>query len=279
MHLRLFVAILAFGILASCLFGVAWIWKREITREHQARSEMRAMSETAPPPDPGLRLFDEAAVLIEKGELDAARNGLLELVRVYRDSSRFEEAKRIIGEINVDGVLSDRPLPGKKNYVVQRNDSLGGIARKNNCTIDYLMQATGLLGKTLHPGDRVVVYPLEFTLVVDTGNKTATLMRKDRFFKEYPVESVNLPGTRLPLSTTVKSKSAWVNGKSVLTTDKRYSTSDKWVQTSRAGVMLQATPADAISADETLKGIFLRREDVEELYCLLPTTSPVKILK
>jgi len=287
MHFRLIISILTLLIFIIFITGAAWIYTRDFAGESKAIAEMSRMEKDSENrPDPGVTRFDQAIGLIKKGEMIAGRDNLLELVRVYRDSSRFEESKRVIGEINMDMLLSADEQPYKKNYIVQRGDSLARIAKKHNSTIAYIMRSTGLFSHRIHPGDTIVVAPLDFEVVVDRKTMRLILMRKGRFFKEYALPELRLPPrVRIPLSTTINKRVAWLNGKMISISNPLYGTTDKWIQTEKAGVMLASLTDDSGAskrnqdAEEVLNyGIFLKVEDIEELATVIPIPTPLKVI-
>lgn len=279
MHLKLIVAIISFGILSAVILGAYWVWENEISKEKSALVEMEQID--VPKPDPGLRYFTEANTLLERGEIKAGRDRLLELVRIYRDSKKFKESKRIIGEINLDEIFTGQNNTAKKEHIVQPGESLALIANNAGTTIDYIKQASGLIKSTLHPGDKLITYPLNFTVIVDVKNETTTLMKDDLFFKEYQVKDINLPkNLRLPYQTKLKNKTAWSEGKKISFTNKKFSHAEKWLQcTSKSIVVAPYRKRDYSSEAKKPKGIFLNDPDMEELYTLLPNSTPIKIIK
>src|SRR3954465_13155947 len=116
---KIIVFLMAMGVLAAILATAYWFSSRVIAPDAAAASQVTKMHEKgAPPADPGIKRFDKAAELIQDGDLDGGRSALYELVRAFPESSRVSEAKRIIGEINMDMLFSaDNPL--KKDYIVQ----------------------------------------------------------------------------------------------------------------------------------------------------------------
>ena len=166
----------------------------------------------AAPPDPGIKRFEKAVELIQDSDLNAGRSALYELVRTFPESSRVAESKRIIGEMNMDMLFDSELNPLKKDYIVQPGDSLNLIARKQQTTVECVMRANGLQSGTLQPGDHLFVFPLDFSLVVDVSGKTVTLLRNDRFFREYIALDVKLTPPKAPYEAKVSDKPAWVNG-------------------------------------------------------------------
>ncbi len=317
-YLRILAALFAVAVLAGTVLGVYYIY-REIYRPEQARTKevKHLLSSDAPKADPGKKQFDHAMDLIRQGELEAAKRLLTEINDVYKDSSRVDDARRVLGEMNLDRLFSRTPMPGKLEYTVARGDSLHEVAKRFRTTLSYIRRVNNLLGPLVHPDDRLIVYPLDFSLEVDLGEKMVTLRKDGRFFKQYEIAGTHLPFSSLPEITTVGEKPAWIGAKKILPTDERYPGAQKWLQTAtrkgRGGVVLCAIPrarpvgqtpvptvepraspkANAKTAAktaakasppkeeqtlETPPGIYLSESDIEELTTLVRLGTPVQFI-
>lgn len=292
MHFRIIFAILGFAIAGLLLLGSLWIYQSNLRAERLALAEIAALEEVdSEKPDPGLSYFRRATDMIAAGNTFEGRDVLLDLVRIYKDSAKYDESKRIIGEINMDSLLSRTLSPGKKEYIVQRGDSLNLIASRNKTSLDFIQRANGMFTNTIHPGEKLVVFPLtDFSLVVDTENQLLTLKRKGRFFKEYPVSQISYPpGMRAPFKTKVTNKTAWDGKKKLRSTDFGYSHANRWITLQRSGFMLLPNgvkgqpPAGTIDPVKALEedyvyGVFLLAEDIHEISAVVTTSTPVSIL-
>ena len=270
------------AIFLAAVAGVAWwFYTREFKPDWDNRQVLRDLA-VAPPqaPDPGRSRYSEAMRLIEQEERLMARDQLLDLVRHYQDSVRYRDAKRVIGEINADLLLSDLPGSQKKDYIVQRGDSLLAIANRQQTTVDFIMRANNLVNTAIHPGDRLMVATLEFKAVISLGNETLTLLKDDRFFKEYPIQAVQLPdGVRLPFATELREKTAWAGDRRVTFNQAGYQAADKWLQCGRHGLVLRSSAEAARDDAMTVSAeIRLDRADIEELFVLLLVSTPVTVV-
>jgi LysM repeat protein len=194
-------------------------------------------------PDPGQTLFLRAAEHLRAGQVPEAREQLVRLVSIYKDSARFRDARRILGEMNMDRLFSRNPMPGKHDYTVKAGDSLLRIEKGSLTTIPFLNRINQLSGTMLQPGDRLVYQPLEFEVHVDLDENLLTLSQKVpggetfEFFKDYTITSINLPpGAARPVKTKIQEKAAFIGEKKIPSTDPQYPSARKWLQTtSRAG--------------------------------------------
>ena len=123
-HLKLVLAFFAFVIMCVGVFAAAYFFKyyvkpeQEIVRQIEEVKNLPA-SERPAAPDLGKRQFAKAVEFLEEGELLAAREQLYYLMEHYSDSATYLEAKRLVGEINVDLLLSEIPIEGKSEHVVK----------------------------------------------------------------------------------------------------------------------------------------------------------------
>ena len=304
-QLKLLVFLFAVGITAGCVVVAYWVYDRELRREIEVSADLKEMHKhVVAPPDPGSRRFDAAVDIIRKNRIEEGRDALYKLLQQFPESPTCVEARRIIGEINLDGLYSPNQLAGKKDYIVQPGDSLALIANRNQTSVDTIIRMNGLIGNTLHPGDHLIVVPLNFDVVVDVSSRTVTLLRtvgtRQYFFKEYAAFDVRLPpGTRVPAEMEIGVKQALVDGKAVVSTDPRYIEAEKWVPASKSGIFFRTVPiAKAIVVVDDPKpgakaksaatieqpaaletGVFMAAEDLEELFALVRKGSKLRFVR
>ncbi len=308
-QIKLLIFLIAAGVAAGCIAVAYHIWVNTIRHELAVKQELKNLRSNAHAPlDPGAKRFDAAVDLIRSGQHEEGREALYRLLQQFPESPTCGEARRIIGEMNMDLLFSPNQMTGKKDYIVQPGDSLSLIARKNNTNLEMLQRMNGLIGITLHPGDHLLVVPLEFDVAVDVSAKSVWLVRKGRFFKEYAAFDVKLPpNVKVPADTTIASKEALLEGRSIATSDPRSIHAEKWVRAARAGIAFRTVPvARAVvaapapppaaagkrkkdrgtaqsQAEEPLpepdSGIFLAKEDLEELFALVRQGSKLTLVR
>ena len=312
-QLKLLLFLIVLGITLGCMATAYYIYDKILRPEQAIQQEMASIKKVdLPRIDPGAKRFEVAAELIRQGRINEGRDALYKLLQQFPESATCAEAKRIIGEINLDELFSVSQKSGKKDYIVQPGDSLALIASRQGTNMDMIVRLNGLMSTTLQPGDHLTLVPLDFSVVVDVSTKHVTLRRKvgekEYFFKEYQAEDVRLPtGLKIPAEMEIKGKSAVAEGKQVLSTDPRYVDAEKWLPGSRAGVVLRTTPvakavpvAEPPPAAKTSKGavakaneatndfsldegpesgVFLSRADLEELFALVRNGSKLYFVR
>ena len=278
MVFRIFFALVTLAILGLAIGSLIYVLEKV---EKPKVAAAREIKEAAPPKpiDPGIREFEAALELTRNRQLVAARDKLRYIIRYFPKSERQQMARKLCSEINLDLLISPNFGEGKEDYEVKRGDSLSGIAEKHETTIECLKRLNGMMDFKILPGDRLLTRALDFKVSVDTKRKMLMIEEDGKFFAEFPVLDVRLPGKlRLPFEDTVRSKHA-LDGKSTLsTTERGYDLARKELRLSRRGLKIVGYKEAASEDEVVLPGIVMDPADVEELTMLLRVSTPVHIL-
>lgn len=277
-YFKIIAAFLTLAIVAASSAVIYRIYERQIQPTLIAQKSIEQIAESVQPQvDLGIRDYNTAISLIRAGEMEKALVPLKEIITRYRDSAYFNAARRIVGEHNVDTLLSRDPMQGKTEYIVQRGDSFSRIASRTNSTVGYLLTVNNRMGLNLQPGEQLIATPLEFRVVVHTKSKLLELRKDDAFFKIYPLEGIRFPsGTASSFDTTIKSKAAFAGSNPVLVDKESYVGAEKIINLSRNGVSFRYR-ASAEAEDPYFTGVFLSRENIEELIVLLRNGMKVNV--
>jgi LysM repeat protein len=292
-QLKLLIFLITVGLLLGSVATAYWFYMRVIRPEMVVKSEIEKIQKAdVPLRDPGVRRFEAAADLIRVGQLDEGREAMYNLLRQFPESPTCEEAKRIIGEINLDRLFSPTYLEGKVDYIVQPGDrGLLAIAQKHKTSLDAIVRLNGLRGNTIHPGDHLLIMPVDFDFAVNVTDKKVVVLRQGRFFAEYPAVDVRLPaGFRVPAEVKLATKSASLDGKPVAASDEAYLDAEKVIPAAnRPGVVLRTVPVARVESGEGKGsevasltpqfGIFMLREDLEEVFAMARTGASLKLVK
>lgn len=253
-QLKILAFLITVGLVAGSLSVGWWFYMNVLLKESQVEKDIASMKgKDRPKIDPGVRRFEAAVELIKDGKIEEGREALDRLRLQFPESATVPEAKRIIGEINMDMLYSPESSKGKKDYIVQPGNNLLGIAGKHGTTIDAIVRMNGLMSTMLQPGDHLMLIPLDFHLLVDVSSKEVILQRKvgENFypFKFYQALELRLPpGTRVPVELELAGKNASFEGKTLLPTDPNYAATEKWMAAKKhgstsAGIVIRTLPA------------------------------------
>src|SRR3989442_7782495 len=266
----LFVLLLALVIfLGAAFFSYNILFKQEIAVRHEQRGDVTP----APTPDISLPEFQAAAKLRQEDKLTEARDALSVFIQKYPTDLHAEEAKDLLGEVNIDILLSRTPSPEKQEYIVKPGDVLAKVARKVKSTPELIMRMNNLSGTMLHIGDRLLVSHPEFSIVIQRKAKLVVLLEHGAFFKQYHVRDEKLATKQPPkVITKVAETMAWRDGKRVGFGSKEYIGSTRWIRLGAPAYTLYSV-ADAAHSNLTQppppQGLGLAATDLEELSSLV----------
>ena len=275
----LFVLLLALVIFG----GAAWFGYNTFVKEEiELKKEQRGEVTPAPTPDISLPEFQAAAQLRQEGKLAEARDALIPFIQKYPAGLHVEEAKDLLGEVNVDILLSRYPSPEKTEYVVKSGDVLVKIARKLKTTPELIMRMNNMSGTMLHIGEHVLISRPDFSLVIQRKANLVVLLNHGGFFKQYHVQEEKLsPKQPTKITGKIAEIMAWKDGKRVGLGSKDYTSSTRWIRIAGApGYTLYSMPDSAhpnVDQPPPPVGLGLAASDVEELSSLVNNRTPVTI--
>ncbi|MEI7908036.1 MAG: LysM peptidoglycan-binding domain-containing protein [Verrucomicrobiota bacterium] len=256
--------------------------------------------------DPGEKTFQKALELIAMGKLADAREKLNAIVNIFPTSSSAPVARHIVGEMNLDDILSTTQMAGKQTHIVKRGDSFLGIAAHYKTTLDCIVHLNGLQElKNLVPGEELLVMPLEYRLLIEPQRKAISLWDGGRFICEYPIIHLEAAGKLSSLRTTIGSKTGQLDARRSKPDAKPRAKADpkskikpkakadpksdakadaktdakaalpagKAIQLAKSPVQIRAYAAEDVGA----RGLFLSPADVEELFLLTRVGNTVEI--
>jgi LysM repeat protein len=271
-------------LLALIIFGgAAWFGYNSFVKEDIAvKKEQRGEVPPAPTRDISLPEFQAAAQLRQEGKLTEARDAFIAFIQKYPAGLHAEEARDLLGEVNVDIFLSRYPSPEKMEYVVKSGDVLAKISRKLKTTPELIMRMNNMSGTMLHIGERLLISHPDFSILIQRKANLVVLLNRGVFFKQYHVREAKLsPKQPSKITAKVAETMAWKGGKRVGLGSKDYSSSTRWVRFAGApGYTLYSMPDSAhpnLDQPPPPVGLGLTASDVEELSSLVNNRTPVTI--
>src|SRR5213596_110782 len=275
----LFVLLLALAIFG----GAAWFGYNTFVKEEIAvKKEQRG--EVTPPPavDVSLTEFQAALQLRQEGKLAEARDALVAFIQKYPSGKHLDEARDVLGEINVDILLSRHPSPEKIEYVVKSGDVLAKISRKLKTTPELIMRMNNMSGTMLRIGEHLLISHPDFSMVIQRKANLIVVLNHGAFFKQYHVREVKLPAKKpSKITAKVAETMAWKNGKRVGLGSKDYAGSTRWIRLAGASAhTLYSVPDSAhpnLDQPPPPTGLGLAATDVEEISSLVNNKTPVTI--
>jgi LysM repeat protein len=273
------------------VFGSGAYWTYQLfVRPHKELQEEKLLPPEPPPPDPSLPEFEKAVALHKQGDLLAARAAFQEFIVHNPTSTVIDKARDHLGEINTDITFSSRPAPDKEVYIVKSGDVLTRVAQHMKTTPELIMRANNLTGHMLRIGQKLVLSPMELSLVISKKDRKVTVLNKGAFFKQYRMVSLpahynpsaaKKPAGRPDAKVTgrIAEKIAWSpEGGRITFESPLYPQATHWIA-SVAGNTLYSDPGPNATThvNKPPNGIGLAPEDMAELAALLSRGNPVTI--
>ena len=229
--------------------------------------------------------FNRALELIALGDIEEAKEKLNLIENLYPDSNHSPEARRILGEINLDEILSIENMGNKRIHRVSPGEGYLKIATQNQTTLDSIMFLNGLTEfANLHSGDELVIMPLDFKLLINLPKMRVELFYRDQekkehvFAKDYPIRKLDLGRvSRGNHQARISRKHGYLRGTTYPPTHQSYRHASKVLGLKVGRSMIQLRP---LSGDENLdsgSGVFLTPSDMEELSMLIRVGNEVEV--
>lgn len=224
----------------------------------------------------GERAFEGARELLKNGDYAAAEEKLKYVNTYYPTAPSAGEARRILGEMNIDRLLTHKHGAKRVNYTVKSGDSFLKIARNHQTNLDLLMMVNGLQRMDkLHPGDKFSLIPLHFRIVVDLRQKLVSLWDGPRYIKSYEIQQSTLPQKSSMAKTSIMMIEARSDqGSRVRFPGKAYRDARKIIVLKNPKIEITSKMN---SVEDGFVGVILKSTDVEELVLLLRAGNSVEI--
>ena len=270
-------------LLAVIIFGGAAFFSYDlfVKPERKIQQEKSGEIPVEPVPDVSLPDFQAAAKMRQEGKLIEARDALLTLLQKFPTGQHVEEAKDLLGQVNVEMLFTDYRSPEKQEYIVRSGDVLAKIANKTKTTPELIMRTNNLTNPMLRVGQRLLISHPDFSIFIQRKAQTVILLNHGNFFKRYHVKVVKLSTKQPPRITThVAEVMAWKGGKRVGFGTKEWVGSTRWVRLAQPGYFLFAV-AETGRREESNQppppGLGLTIGDMEELSSLVNSKTAVTI--
>lgn len=287
-------------LIAAAIFGPAWYFGWIVVRHEHGWNAGKFAAPTRWI-HPNVIRLNQAKKLVASGELPRARDIIVKGLLEEPISPVTRPMRDLLGEINTQLFFSKEPTPRKTEYSVRRGDSLSRIARQLRSTTDAIMRTNDLQTTRIHPGDKLLVPKLDFTITIDLPRERIVVHDSHGFFTQYRIVEADLPHTRSsPQQTKVRAKSFWKDGERVRKTPAKMADGTAWIHLQRPGYVLygvdeeSAEPGDSIDVTEKdeaetatkddlptqpATGIAMLKEDINDLQLLIRRGTPVTIIR
>ncbi|MBM3333461.1 L,D-transpeptidase family protein [Candidatus Sumerlaeota bacterium] len=216
----------------------------------------------------------------------ATKTRLDQLIAMSLDAEVRAKVEDVLGRVNTQILfLQHLLLPGDQLYEVKSGDALERIARRLG--VDQgLVQVVNRIDNPLklRPGDRLKIPKVSFSIEVNIADNTLTLFSEGRFFKKYRVRTGKNPGQTPTGDFSIEEKMKnprWEDrdtGKVYAAGDPENELGTRWLRFNRRDLGIHGTIHPETIGQYASKGcIGMLKEDVEQLYDLVPVRTQVRI--
>ena len=275
-------------ILACVIFGVSGYFAYELFLKPSVELQQEKNAPATPaPPDPSVPDFNKCVALKLQGKLLEARKAFQEFIESHPESTKLDEARDELGDINTRIFFGPMQTPEKVVYTVRGGDVITRVARQNKSTPELIMKANQLTGSMLRIGQKLLLPPANFSLIISRKQNKVIVHNDGRFFKQYHIQKwpPQIPpykkGVPFPKQMgKVNEKIAWLDGSRVVFNDKGYNNATFWVTVTIKHCTLYAElppTADPNKATKPPSGIAISPQATAEMAAMLVRGTPVTL--
>jgi LysM repeat protein len=272
-------------LLTAAIFGGGWYFTDKLfLAPDRAREEEKQQPPPPPPPDDSLPELATALEIKKQEKWIDARKALESFVDHWPDSTKLEEARDALGEVNSRILFTPVAAPEKQLYIVRSGDVLTRVATRTKSTPELIMRANNLSTINLRIDQKLSVPMTDFSVVISRKRNKVILFNSGRYFRQYTIKAWPTPvkkpgpGPAPKLTGKIAGKLSWHDGLLVNFTDKGYPEASHWIQLTIPGHTLFAEPAPGDThAQKPPAGITLAPEALPELAAVLRKNDPVTI--
>ena len=278
--IKLLKALVILGLVTMLVGGGAgaYYFLIQQPKEQDEKEAHAAAPDGQPTPDPSTPDFEKIRDLRRNQQYADAHAAAEAFLMRYPDSAYRDDAETMLGELNVQDLMSNAPGPDKIDYTVQRGDVIDRVAHKTRCNEELLFQANGLDRTMLRIGQKLRIPQVDFAVEVHLKQHKVVVLNHGRFFRSYLIENSKPVARKFPdIHTKVQEKIATKDGRRVAFGAKDYPGSLR-------SLTLAGQPGYTINAEEETpdkppgnSGIALNPSDAEELHTLVSVGTPVTI--
>jgi len=224
----------------------------------------------------------EAQAAAAAGQWGVARTRAFAALESARDPSLRRRIEDLLGRVHIALAFSPAPMEEKIDYTIRPGDTLAGIAKAHGCTVQLLARGNGIKGDVIRPGDRLRILTGRFAVAVDKSDNELVVTLNDRFFKRYRVGTgkyERTPVGQFRITERIPQPTWWhPDGRVIPYGDKENVLGTHWLSLDVPGYGIHGTwEPQTIGRQESAGCIRLLNEDIEELFVLLPSGTPVTV--
>ena len=227
-------------------------------------------------------LRELAALQSQKGDIGKSRYYTARLIKSFPNVKDADKLRKDLQETAVKTMFSPTITEDSLQYVVKKGDTLYGIAKRFNTTVELIRKVNNLQSDNLAVGQKLKVVVAKFSILVEKSKNMLTLMKDGEVFKIYTVSTGKDNCT--PVGTfkieEKMVKPVWYKvGATVAPDSDEYQLGTRWMGISAKGYGIHGTKDEkTIGSQETAGCVRMKNAEAEELYDIVTSGTEVKIV-
>ncbi|MFZ5802094.1 MAG: L,D-transpeptidase family protein [Candidatus Omnitrophota bacterium] len=171
-------------------------------------------------------------------------------------------------------------LPLEKHKVVA-GDALYNIAKKYKTTVDIIKKTNGLKNDVIYPGKELLILPADFSIEINKKENWLKLFLGGKPIKTYPVatgKDNSTPAGEFKITHKLENPTWYRTGAVIPPGSPENSLGTRWLGFDKKGYGIHGTTEpELIGQHVSLGCIRMLNPDVEEVYGLVPSGTPVTV--
>jgi lipoprotein-anchoring transpeptidase ErfK/SrfK len=237
------------------------------------------------------KMLDAVKIMIASNNVMLARQTCYDLLQNVTRPEVNKEAEKLLGQLNINLAMSPARMTEKMEYIVQPGDTLEQLAKKHGTTVDMINKCNSLQGRTIHPGDRLLIFNAKLAIIISKSQNNLLLKANDRFFKRYAVGTGKFgttPSGTFVISDKIIEPPWWrPDGRMIPYGDKENVLGTRWMTLTATGTTPKVRgygihgtgEPETVGKQASAGCVRLLNADVEELFTFVPLGTPVTIME
>jgi lipoprotein-anchoring transpeptidase ErfK/SrfK len=228
-------------------------------------------------------LYKQAQTLLGEGKMLEAKIALSQIINEHPDFKNIEQAEQDLYNLNMKILFSNTPTPKTVVHEVETGDTLGGIARQYNVTMDLIKASNSMTSDVVRVGQKLRIWTGKFSIMVNKGQNVLMLKSDEDIIKVYLVSTGannSTPIGTFKVANKVENPVWYKDTGAVIPPESpQNALGSRWLGFDLKGYGIHGTvQPDKIGQQVTAGCVRMRNADVEELYKIVPYGTDVTIV-
>ncbi|MBP9855098.1 MAG: L,D-transpeptidase family protein [Candidatus Omnitrophica bacterium] len=248
----------------------------------QSRVVEATVAEATPQNSAPNELFQQAMTYKNDGDLVKSQEILRTINNDYSDYQDMELVQSELEKTNMALIFSNVPTPDSVTHEVVKGDTLGELAKRYGTTIDLIKKSNNLNTNVIRLGQKLRIWTGKFNIFVDKSQNKLILKEGETVVKVYTVSTgkdSSTPEGTFKITSKLEDP-VWFNKGVVVPPESPANVlGSRWLGFDNPGYGIHGTiEPDKMGQQVTAGCVRMLKDDVEELYSLIPLGTEVNIV-